>query len=143
MPLPPLLKLKGEKEYRDYFIATYVKGAQVLTSDGIVVDFYPEAFEHAFYRDTTRDSHDKGRFDRKRAERMNWIRFALLEKHAEVYRRDMRNKIRRITLLARQRYAVITQLNPKDTSRSRFITAYIVDSDSALAQMRSNPKWYL
>lgn len=141
MSLPPLLKLKSENEYREYFIATYVKGARVKMFDGILVDFYPEAFEHAFYRDTTRTSHDKGRFDRKRAERMDWIRSALLDEMAEVYRRDMGNKIRRITLLAEPRYAVITQLNPKDTSRSRFITAYLVDSDLALSKMRSNPKW--
>jgi hypothetical protein len=39
------------------------------------------------------------------------------------------------------RYAVIVQLDPRRPSQARFITAYVVDSPSALAKMRANPPW--
>ena len=41
----------------------------------------------------------------------------------------------------RFRYAVIIQIDSRNAHRARFITAYVVDSPSALTKMRSNPRW--
>jgi len=50
------------------------------------------------------------------------------------------NKIRRIALLPVERYAVIIQVE-KNLRKANFVTAYVVNSESAYKKMRSNPKW--
>ena len=67
---------------------------------------------------------------------------ALKDHSAEVYRRQMGDgKTHRIALWPHERYAVIVQFRKKFPNSARFITAYVVDSDSALAKMRGNPRW--
>ena len=139
---PPLLKLCGEAEYRAHYQRVYVDGGAVVTFDGMEVSFFPEQFGHSFYRDSTPTARDKADFQRQRAERIDWIGAVLRDPSAEVYRRQMPDgKTHRIALWARQRYAVIVQIRKKRPNSARFITAYVVDSDSALAKMRGNPRW--
>ena len=141
MPLPPLLSLPNEAAYRTYFEAQYCN-TTVVTFDGITVQFFPEMFNHAFYRDSSRTAKDKANFDLKRAQRMDWIKAVLQDSSLELYQRVMPNsKVRRIALESSTPYAVIIQIDSRNAHRARFITAYIVDSPSALTKMRSNPKW--
>jgi len=141
MPLPPLLSLRNEAAYRTYFEAQYCN-TTVVTFDGITVQFFPEIFNEAFYRDSSRAAKDKANFDLKRAQSMDWIRAVLEDSSLEVYRRVMpSSKVRRITLEPTTPYAVIIQIDSRNARRARFITAYIVDSASALTKMRSNPRW--
>ena len=71
-----------------------------------------------------------------------WIRNVLEDPALEVYRRVMPNsQIRRIALESTAHYAVIIQIDSSSPLQARFITAYVVDSASALASMRTNPKW--
>jgi hypothetical protein len=141
MPLPPLRSLPNEVAYRVYFQAQYCN-ATVVTFDGITVRFFPDMFDHAFYRDSSRTAKDKANFDLRRAERMDWIRAVLEDSNLELYRRVMPNsKVRRIALEPTTPYAVIIQIDSHDASRARFITAFVVDSSSALNKMRANPKW--
>lgn len=138
---PKLLVLPTVDDYRRHYLTTYCRGG-IVTFDGINVRFFPETFDHAFFRDSDRWTKDKAVFDRRRAERMDWIRALLLDPSAELYRRVMHDgKLRRIALDPPTRYAVIIQMNPKCQSEARFITAYVVDSCSALQKMRSNPRW--
>jgi hypothetical protein len=141
MPLPRLLSLPDEAAYRAYFEAQYCN-TTVVTFDGITVQFFTEIFNEAFYRDSSRTARDKANFDLKRAQRMDWIRAVLEDSSLEVYRRAMpSSKIRRIALEPTTPYAVIIQIDSRNARRARFITAYIVDSPSALTKMRSNPRW--
>ena len=141
MPLPPLLSLPDEAAYRTYFEVQYCN-TTVVTFDGITVQFFPETFNHAFYRDSSRTAKDKARFDLKRAQRMAWIRAVLEDSSLELYRRVMSNsKVRRIALELSTPYAVIIQIDSRNVHRARFITAYVVDSPSALMKIRSNPRW--
>jgi hypothetical protein len=141
MPLLPLLVLPDDRNYRAHFEAQYCR-APVLTFDGIAVQFFPEMFDHAFYRDSSPTAQDKAVFDLQRAQRMDWIRAVLADPSVELYRRVMPNsKVRRIALESTTLYTVIIQMDPRSSSRARFITAYVVDSASALAKMRANPRW--
>ncbi len=98
MPLPPLLTLPDEAGYRAHFEAEYCC-APIVTFDGIAVRFFPEMFDHAFYRDSSPTAKDKANFDRQRAQRMTWIRNVLEDPALAVYRRVMPNsKIRRIAM---------------------------------------------
>jgi hypothetical protein len=73
---------------------------------------------------------------------MDWIKAVLEDPALEVYRRVMPDsKVRRIALEPATRYAVIIQVDPSNPLRARSITAYVVDSASALSKMRSNQKW--
>ncbi len=51
------------------------------------------------------------------------------------------SKIRRVALETSVPYAVIIQIDSRNPLRARFLTAYLVDSGSALGKMRSNPRW--
>ena len=141
MPLPPLLSLPNEAAYRAYFETQYCN-TTVVTFDGVDVQFFPETFNHAFYRDSSRTAKDKANFDLKRAQRIDWIRVVLEDPSLQLYRRVMPNcKIRRIALEPSTPYAVIIQIDSRNAHRARFITAYIVDSPSALTKIQSNPRW--
>jgi hypothetical protein len=73
---------------------------------------------------------------------MGWIKAVLGDPVLELYRRVMPgSKVRRIALEPATRYAVVIQMDPGNPLRARFITAYVVDSASALSKMRSNQKW--
>lgn len=140
-PLPRLLTLPAEKDFRAHFEARYCK-SRVSTFDGITVQFFPAMFDHAFYRDSSPTAHDKAIFDLQRAQRIDWIGAVLADPGVELYRRVMANsKVRRIALEPTTPYVVIIQMDSKSPLRARFITAYIVDSADALANMRSNPRW--
>lgn len=140
MSLPALLTLADEASYRAHFNARYCN-VSIVTFDGVAVQFFPKMFDHAFYRDSSPTARDKVIFDLQRAQRMDWINAMLANPSMELYRRVMPNlKVRRIALEATERYAVIIQMG-KNSSQARFTTAYIVDSNSALAKMRSNPRW--
>lgn len=141
MPLPPLLILPGEASYRAYFKKTYVVGGPMRTFDGIEVRFFEHNFDHAFYIKSSRNSRKKDKFSSERAKQMDWIKAVLADANAELYKRVMPNKkIRRIALLPIERYAVVIQVE-KNLRKATFITAYVVNSESAYSNMRSNPKW--
>ncbi len=141
MALPPLLKLSNEIAYRNHFWSHYVKASPLATFDGIEVRFFARNFGHAFFTEFKRGSGIKDRFDLSRVERMDWIAAVLRDPRVELYRRMMPNgKVRRIALLSPERYAVIITLE-KGLKRASFVTAYVVNSDSALAKIWSNPKW--
>ncbi len=141
MVLPPLLMLGDEAAYRKHWLQNYVDSSPLTTFDGIAVRFFPEAFDHAFFKDSITRSSAKDTFDFERARRMDWIASVLGNSSTELYRRLMSNgKTRRIALVTSKRYAVIIQLGAV-RKPARFITAYLVDSESALKNMRANPKW--
>lgn len=139
--LPPLLNLPDEGAYRSYFVNTYCN-TPIITFDNIIVRFYPEIFDHAFYRDSSPIANDKSVFALERAQKIDWIRTVLADPTAELYRRTMSNsKTRRIAVEPTTPYAVIIQIHSHNSALARFVTAYVVDSMTALKKMRSNPRW--
>jgi hypothetical protein len=91
--------------------------------------------------EVVRGSGKKDKFDRVRAERMDWISLVLSDGNVELYRRLMPDrKLRRIALFSSESYAVITQVE-RNGNRAQFVTAYTVNSAAALGKMRSNLTW--
>ena len=77
-----------------------------------------------------------------RAERMDWIRWALAEPSLEVYRRLMPDgATRRIVLEASTPYLVVCELLSTDPRKAVFITAYVVTDAATLPKVRGNPPW--
>ena len=113
----------------------------MTTHDGIRVFFFPERFEHAFRRDSGPTAWDKANFDWDRAKRIDWIECQIQDSSLPNFRRTVNGKLRRIILDEMENYAVVIQINKKDPTKAKFITAFIVDSKPALAKMKSNPRW--
>lgn len=141
MDLPPLLVLADEAAYKAHWIQEYVTPGSVKTFDGIDVRFFARNFDHAFFTEVVRGSGKKDKFDRVRAERMDWISLVLSDGNVELYRRLMPDrKLRRIALVSSESYAVITQVE-RNGNRAQFVTAYTVNSTAALGKMRNNLTW--
>jgi len=141
MILPPMLKFSNMVAYRNHFEKHYLRTGGLITFDGIQVRFFAHNFHHAFFTESTRGSRIKDKFDWERARRMDWIAAVLRDMTVELYGRVMPNgKLRRIALAPAERYAVIISLE-KNLRRANFVTAYVVNSDSALGKMRGNPRW--
>jgi hypothetical protein len=109
--------------------------------DGMRVFFFPEKFDHALRRDSNRFSHDKAKFDCDRAQRIDWIESQLKDASLPSFRRDEDGKLRRIILDEENKYVVVVQVDRKDKTKAKFITAYVIDSGTALAKMKSNSRW--
>lgn len=74
MSLPKLLLLSTEAEYKSYFEKEYCDKCPIVTFDGLPVMFYPEMFEHAFYKRTKANwKAPKDKMDIERCKRMPWI----------------------------------------------------------------------
>jgi hypothetical protein len=138
---PPLLKLADEAAYRARFEAIYCTGA-VATFDGIGVRFQKRDFDHCFFESSQRNR-IKDTFSPLRAERLEWIAVALKDAAADRFQgwdRDSKtyDKSRRVTLVCGD-YVVVIAIT--SATSARFITAYVADTPSTLAKLKTSPKW--
>jgi hypothetical protein len=138
---PPLLNLADEAAYRARFEAIYCAGA-VTTFDGITVRFQKRDFDHCFFESSQRNR-IKDSFSQLRAERLEWIAVALQDAAADRFQgwdRDTKtyDKTRRVTLVCGDYVVVIGLTGAKS---ARFITAYVADTPSSLAKLKTSPKW--
>jgi len=140
-----LLYLDNENAYRKHYIENYCKKCPILTFDEIPVMFYPEKFEHAFYKRSIPSwKAPKTLFDYSRAERMDWIKTVLKDPHIvpkvgfDKARGKYDNK-RRVAFLNEENYLVVIELDKK--GKGIFITAYVVDNESTAEKIRNSPNW--
>ena len=141
MAYPPLLALNSPDEYRKYFEDHYCN-QEIYTFDKIRILFPKGAFDHAFYKSSSRREKKKDVFSDKRAQRMPWIKVALADASAELYcgwnnKRKCVVTNRRVAIVVRD-YVVIIQM--KSVDRAFFISAFIADQQ-VLNKIRSNAKW--
>ena len=138
-----LLDLASIEEYREYFESNYCDPLKpVLTFDDIWVRFFPDMFDHAFFKSARRREKDKSLFSEERAVRMGWIRTALedpnavlkigWDKESNSYDNDRR------VAFVNGNYVVIIVLVAED--RARFITAYVADNDT-IKKILEGPDW--
>ncbi len=138
---PPLLKLADEATYRARFEAIYCAGV-VTTFDGIRVRFQKRDFDHCFFESSQRNR-IKDTFSPLRAERLEWIAVALQDASADRFQGWDRNtktydKTRRVTVVCGN-YVVVVALTGANSAR--FITAYVADTPSTLAKLKTSPAW--
>lgn len=138
---PPLLKLPDESAYRARFESIYCAGT-VMTFDGIAVRFRKRDFDHCFFESSQRNQ-IKDTFSPLRAERVEWIAVALQDAAADRFQgwdrvSKIYDKTRRVTLVCGN-YVVVIALT--GATSARFITAYVADTPSTLAKLKTSPKW--
>jgi hypothetical protein len=115
-----------------------------MTFDSYKVRFRKSIFEHAFYESTHRDK-IKDMFSTKRAERMDWIKYALQDPNSDI-RNGYDNKRKRFTINRRVtiisgNYIVIIRIKSRQLKEAEFITAYVADSQTTSQKILTSPKW--
>lgn len=144
MAVPSLLFLPTESDYRLYFIENFCNQSPIMTWDGLPVMFYPDMFEHAFYKRASKAwKAPKTSLDQDRCERMMWIKDVLSDSTIiprEGYDKDknVHDRSRRVAFLSKENYLVVIR---DDNIRWRFVTAFIVDDAATAAKILSSPAW--
>lgn len=141
--IPPLRNFNNENECRQYFETKYC-GIGTLTFDNLLVKFYPEKFDDAFFESLDNKQRDKSIFSVKRAERIDWIEYVLKNPKSELYSgwdRDKKciNKCRRVAIISPENYVVI--ITVLKNNNAKFITAYLADGPITAKRIRKAPKW--
>lgn len=139
------LSLATESEYREYFIENYCN-RRIYNHLGILVRFYPDVFDHAFFRSSNRFCKDKAIFCMERAKRMKWIKQALNDDTLYIYegwdskkkRYDNTNKV---TLVTPDGYVVVLRMVRE--KQAKFITAYIIDDDDVEDKIKKSPCFFI
>ena len=142
MSYPPLVKFATEDEYRQHFYQKYCQG-RIITFDGILVSFNTRDFNHAFYESSGSIQPTKDKFSLFRAQRIDWIEKALLDKNAILKvgwnsKKKQFDQTRRVTLANRNYVVVIKFLR---SGNARFITAFLADKHRTLLQIHNSPGW--
>jgi hypothetical protein len=130
MPFPALVSYATEDEYREHYRRCYVDATPpILTVDGVPVRFFDEVFDHAFFDASDRRTGNKDRFSIARAQRIDWIRFAIEEGGRVEYFEwtDDQGHPRRELLLGGA-YLVVLQFRGKARNWAKFITAFLHDN---------------
>ena len=115
----------------------------IYTLDNILVKFYPEMFDHAFYESDNWKAKDKSLLSLNRCEKMLWIKDALQDPDAilkkgwdrktKSYRDDRR------TAIVKDNYIVIILIFKPQ--KARFVTAFEFTSEEGLKQVFNSPDW--
>lgn len=144
MSLPALRSFASEAEYKQYFVDNYCN-TEIYTHDGIKVKFHEDMFEHAFYvRAQKKWQSQKDHFAIDRGKRIDWIKYVLNDRTItprQGYDKAKKtfDNSRRVAFLTQNNYVVIIQLVGK--REARFVTAFIVDSETVANKINANPVW--
>jgi hypothetical protein len=135
--------LGDEKDYRELFINTYCNpAAPITTFDGIVVKFFPEYFDHAFYESSNKVNNDKAQFSYHRARRIMWIKEALEDPTGDLRvgwnKKNEDYDAQRRVVIVQEDYVVIIWINPSGKG-AKLITAY--HAETSIEKIKESPKW--
>ena len=145
MAIPDFLSLSSEEEYRQFFIDNYCNKSPILTWDGLPVMFYPEMFDHAFFKRKEKTwRSQKDQVDFERCKRMLWIEEVLndstiVPRQGYDKATGRNDSTRRVTLVSKERYVVVIRYTGKN--KCAFVTAYIIDNERTYKQLMTAPRW--
>lgn len=131
-----------EDELRQIWQEEYCS-QKIFTFDNIEVKFFPEMFDHCFYESANRKKKDKSILSLNRLEKIYWIKETLQDKDALlkqgwIKKNKSYTNSRRVTLV-KGNYIVVILIFKKN--KARFITAYEIDNDENLEDIKSSPDW--
>lgn len=141
---PALLKLPTAAQFKAHYETAYCSGP-IMTHDGIPVYFSKKRFEHAFYESSQRNG-VKDQFSIARAERMDWIKYALQQPTAVRYqgwisRKKKYDPTRQVTVVVNDFVVILRmKLDRKEGSlKAEFVTCY--KADNSIGKIRTSPLW--
>lgn len=135
-----------EEEFRQIWHDEYTSQT-IYTHDGILVRFFDNQFDHAFFESSKRNvrkdsAYHKDTISPRRLARILWIRDVLQDPEAEMYvGYDNKKKCfsfsERVSVVKGD-FVVVIRIG-KDM-KAKFITAYV--ADQSIGMIKSSPKWH-
>lgn len=144
MSKPSLLILDSILEYKNHYESKYCR-SEIFTIDNIRIYFSPQKFGHAFYENSTQRQGPKDQFSPERAQRMNWIKDALIDPEALLlfgWNKDKKiyEKSRRVSVIY-EGFVVVIELGlGKNKLKGNFVTCYLANKRT-YNLLRSGPVW--
>lgn len=139
-----LIRLATETEYKQLFVDTYCTPGPIYTWDNLPVMFYPDMFEHAFYKRAIKNwKAPKSSIDLSRCERILWIKEVLSDssivpRQGYDKAKNTHDNTRRVALCTPEDYLVVIR---NDGNKWRFVTAYLIDNAGTKRKILSAPIW--
>lgn len=134
-----------EQDFRILWKNIYCDSTKPIhTFDGILVKFYENMFDHCFKESYNHIAKDKSILSLNRLEKMLWIKDTLEDTASllkQGWNKDKKAYVpdRRVTLV-KDNYIVIISVN-RTRTQARFITAYEIQNDEKIAQIKAAPNW--
>lgn len=143
MNIPSLVDYPTVDEYEQHYYREYCSGP-IITFDGIPVTFRRARFWHAFFESSGPEK-TKDKFCRSRAQRIEWIEYALRCQSGELHKGWVKGKgitSKRRTTVVNGNYVVVIALRYTKECKlvGDFITAFVAEG-STLTKIRNSPKW--
>ncbi|MFM8739943.1 MAG: hypothetical protein ACKOC0_07025 [Cytophagales bacterium] len=115
----------------------------IYTFDNVLVKFFEDMFDHAFYESDNRKERDKSILSLNRLEKMLWIKDTLTDPEAilkQGWDRDKKeyDNGRRVALV-KENYVVIIRFT--GLLKAKFITAYELQVDENIHNIMDSPDW--
>ena len=134
----------SEEDLRQLWSETYCdREKPIYTFDGVLVKFYDNMFDHAFYESEDWKKKDKSILSYNRCEKMLWIKDAL-EDPDTIIKHGWDNKSKsysdnsRVTIVKGD-YLVVIRFT--HTNVAKFVTAYQNLEDNNLKKVLESPDW--
>lgn len=137
-----LTYLQDEAAYRQLYLQTYCNARNpLITFDGMIVKFFPDRFDHAFFESINRQLADKAQFSTVRAERILWIKETLQDPTATLHvgwdkKNKSYDKSFRVAVVKND-YVVVIWI--RDETNAKFITAYV--ANNSIGKILKSPIW--
>jgi hypothetical protein len=141
-------KIKAHKmtndELRDLWRTEYcLPTIKIQTTDGILVKFYEDMFDHCFFESDNRKKGDKSILSYNRLEKMLWIKDTLSDPTAILklgWDRDTKSyTTKKRVALVKENYVVIISLIKQNMAK--FITAYEIQEEENISKILGSPDW--
>lgn len=132
----------SEDELKEIWRIEYCQ-AVIKTFDGLIVQFFPEMFDHCFYESYNRKAKDKSILSFNRLEKIYWIKDTLEDAEAVLKigwdkKTKSYDNSRRVALV-KGNYIVVIAIFSK--TKARFITAYEVLDEKNLEKILKSPDY--
>lgn len=144
----PYKKLKvqnySEQDLRDIWMNEYCNQSKpIYTFDKILVKFYEDMFDHAFFESAERKQSDKSILSLNRLQKMLWIKDALQDHEAILKQGWLRRKkiytnSRRVAIIKVNYIVVIVIFSNRI---AKFVTAFEVNDEENLQKILNSPDW--
>lgn len=131
--------MMSEDDLRELWRVNYCL-EPIITFDRMVIRFYEDMFDHAFYESENHKEKDKSLLSLNRCEKMLWIKDTLQDPTALIKQGWLKDKkqhtnSRRVAMV-KGNYIVIIQII--NSEKARFITAYQIEN---LRKFLNSPDW--
>ncbi len=133
-----------ETELRQLWKDEYCdKSKPIHTFDNILVTFFENMFDHAFYESNNRKARDKSILSLNRLEKMLWIKATLMDPESALkqgWDRDKKSytNSRRVALV-KNNYVVIIRFT--GLLKATFVSAYELQANDNVHNILNSPDW--